>query len=237
MNAGYGQVLTMTLGEVPAPVEISVRITDNFSGTTNIEREARDRVRAALCNAGHRYPGGTVAMSASRPLRGSAGDLALAVAIAGADGTAPTSVVARTVFLGGLGLDGTVRSVPGIAAAVAALEPSVCDRVVVPSAVIGELTKSRVPVYTAASLTELIDELCGTRRMQPLMLPGALPSTAVAVLRVWHRVFEIAAAGGHSMTMTVGSEVSTTLLGWYLRGMVGALRGTASFGVDPGIDR
>ena len=52
-------------------------------------REARDRVRAAIVNSGEHWPGSKITVSlypASLPKRGSAFDLAIAIAILSANG-------------------------------------------------------------------------------------------------------------------------------------------------------
>ena len=72
-------------------------------------REARDRIRSAILNSGQDWPMRriTIGLSpASLPKRGSAFDVAIAVAILTADGRLPKDGLAGTVFLGELGLEG-----------------------------------------------------------------------------------------------------------------------------------
>ena len=85
-------------------------------------REARDRIRSAIVNSGLEWPHRkiTVGLSpASLPKRGSAFDLAIAVAILGAAGAVPAAALAGLVLLGELGLDGRLRPVRGILPATA----------------------------------------------------------------------------------------------------------------------
>ena len=75
-------------------------------------REARDRIRSAIVNSGHEWPQRkiTVGLSpASLPKRGSAFDLAIAVAILAAAGALPLAALAGFMLLGELGLDGRLR--------------------------------------------------------------------------------------------------------------------------------
>ncbi len=98
-------------------------------------REARDRIRSAIVNSKQSWPQRriTVGLSpASLPKRGSSFDVGIAIAILTAAGSAWPSMVADTVFLGELGLDGRLRPVPGVLPSVAAAAAAGFRRVVVP---------------------------------------------------------------------------------------------------------
>lgn len=85
--------------------------------------EARDRVRAASANSGCPLPGRRITVNLSPaflPKTGTAFDLGVAAALLAAAGTIPADVVADTVHLGELGLDGRVRPVRGVLPAVRA---------------------------------------------------------------------------------------------------------------------
>jgi len=88
-------------------------------------REARDRIRSAIVNSGEQWPQRriTVGLSpASLPKRGSGFDLPIACALLAAAGVLPPAMLAGTMFLGELGLDGQLRPVRGVLpAAVAAV--------------------------------------------------------------------------------------------------------------------
>ena len=82
-------------------------------------REARDRIRSAIINSGEQWPQRriTVGLSpASLPKRGSGFDLPIACALLAAAGVLQAAVLAGTMFLGELGLDGQLRPVRGCAA-------------------------------------------------------------------------------------------------------------------------
>ncbi len=80
--------------------------------------EARDRVRAALRSSGFDFPNARVTVNlAPAPVRkhGTGFDLPIALGILAATGQVPRAVL-RAVSVGELGLDGSVRSVPGMLA-------------------------------------------------------------------------------------------------------------------------
>lgn len=114
------------------PVEIEVSV---LPGLPHFEisgcgdpavRESRDRVRAALCNSGYRFPKGRVIASyapAALPKQGSAFDLALGLAILAAS----QQIVAPPgqppcAYLGELSLNGQIKPVKGILCRLMALQ-------------------------------------------------------------------------------------------------------------------
>jgi magnesium chelatase family protein len=201
-------------------------------------REARDRIRSAIINTGGSWPMRrvTVGLSpASLPKRGSAFDVAIAVAILAADDVLPQERLAGTVFLGELGLDGRLRPVPGVLPSVVGAAAAGFDRVVVPSDNAAEaLLVPGVEVISAPSLGALIDWLGDG--------PGQVPGAAVQVLDsgaglsppphngsaavsavphdladvvgqpVARRAAEICAAGGHHMLLLGPPGTGKTML-------------------------
>src|SRR5690242_18645083 len=115
-------------------VRVEVHISNGIPGFTvvgspdSVCREARDRVRAALISSGCNWPRRRTTVNlAPSGLRkgGSALDLAIAVGIAVADPDAeePMDVALHEfAFVGELGLDGSVRTVPGTLPMVDAIE-------------------------------------------------------------------------------------------------------------------
>ena len=88
-------------------------------------REARDRVRAAVNSSEFKWPACRVTVNlAPTSLRkvGSGLDLAIAVGFLVATEQLPSRLAVDRTFLGELGLDGKVRSVPGVLPALDALE-------------------------------------------------------------------------------------------------------------------
>lgn len=132
--------------------------------------ESRERVRAATASSGLPWPTGriTVGLSpASLPKRGSGLDLGIAVAVLASSAVLPDrDNVADWVFVGELGLDGSVRPVGTVLPAALAAARAGAPRLVVPAAHAPEaelVTGLQVmPVWT---LRQLWGELTGDDSM------------------------------------------------------------------------
>lgn len=204
--------------------------------------EARDRVRAAVCNSGEAWPQRklTVGLSpASVPKSGSGFDLAVACAVLAAAERLDPSSIAELLLIGELGLDGRVRPVRGVLPSVLAAAEAGYERVVVAEQTAPEA--SLVPGITVVgvrSLRELIAVLSGTPvpeeppepavgRPDPLMAGLMLPSAGVRGLREdrarldmadvagqyeARRALEIAAAGGHHLYLKGPPGAGKTML-------------------------
>src|ERR1017187_2266849 len=80
-------------------------------------RESRDRVRAAIKNSGYTIPPTFITINlapADIKKEGSGFDLPIAVGILGAYGALRTNDLSRFLLVGELGLDGSVRPIPGM---------------------------------------------------------------------------------------------------------------------------
>ncbi|MGZ4313277.1 MAG: YifB family Mg chelatase-like AAA ATPase, partial [Solirubrobacteraceae bacterium] len=98
--------------------------------------EARERVRAAIRNAGFEYPASRVTVNlapADRPKRGAAYDLAIAVGILVASGQVHAGG-GSWALLGELSLDGSLQAVAGVLPMVATLVRAGHRRIAVPTA-------------------------------------------------------------------------------------------------------
>jgi magnesium chelatase family protein len=188
-------------------------------------REARDRIRSAILNSHQSWPQRrvTVGLSpASLPKRGSAFDVAIAVAILTADGVVPMERLVGTVFVGELGLDGRLRPVAGVLPSVAGAAAAGFARVVVPPENAPEaLLVPAMQVTSAATLGALIGWLRGEPAQPPSPVVQVLDSGAgltpaptaertpagsldladVVGQPVARRAAEISAAGGHHMLL------------------------------------
>lgn len=107
------------------PVLVEVHIgtglpSINFVGLPDTAvREAKDRVRAALLSSDLEWPNRRVTINlapADIPKLGSSYDLAIALGILVAGGKLPAQAVENLWVFGELGLDGSVRSAPGLLA-------------------------------------------------------------------------------------------------------------------------
>src|SRR5580693_3066858 len=117
-------------GAVGRPVSVEVHVSNGLPGFTIVGlpdaavRESRDRVRAALLSSGLPWPMRrvTVNLAPSGVRKAGAGlDLPIAIGLLVASGELEAAAVAGCAFVGELGLDGTLRSVPGVLPVVAAV--------------------------------------------------------------------------------------------------------------------
>ncbi len=220
----WGIVLNGVIGErVRIEVDISqglpsvgvIGLADTTIG------ESRWRVRSAFANSGAQWPSArmTIALSpADLPKQGSGIDLAIAAAVLAASGQAP--VRDDTAFIGELGLDGSVRGVRGAIAAAAATRRSGLTTLMVSRDNAREVsTIPGLTVVIVRDLLHMIDVLAG--RAEPGHPPEfrgeavAEPEPDLADVRghAYARfALEVAAAGGHHLSMLGAPGVGKTLL-------------------------
>ncbi len=217
------------------PVAVEVHVSNGLPGFTVVGlpdaavRESRDRVRAALLSTGLPWPlrRVTVNLAPSGFRKGGAGlDLPIAVGLLVAAGELAPVSVDGLAFAGELGLDGSLRAVPGALAVAAAVAGAT---VVLPEASASEAFGA-VPgeVRCASHLGELVTRL---RAGQPLRRPApapVVPDTApaapdLAELRgqaLGRRALEVAAAGGHHLLLVGPPGSGKTMLASALAGIL-----------------
>jgi magnesium chelatase family protein len=191
--------------------------------------ESRWRIRSAFSNSGAQWPSArmTIALSpADLPKQGSGIDLAIAAAILAATEQAP--VREEYAYIGELGLDGSVRGVRGAIAAAAAARRSGLTTVVVSSDNAREVsTIPGLTVIIVRDLVHLIEVLAGREHsaaMPEVVSPTAAdPDPDLADVR-GHAyakfALEIAAVGGHHVSMLGAPGVGKTLLARRLPGLL-----------------
>lgn len=195
-------------------------------------REVRDRARAATLCSGLVWPNRrttvNLAPSALRKV-GSSLDLAVAVAVLAASGQVPPEAVASRAFIGELGLDGSVRTVPGVLAMASAVPPGI---VVVPASSGPEaaLAGDR-EVLGVDDLRGVVDALRGRRRWPSPSVPSAGVGSAtqrgeqpdladVAGHALGRRALEVAAAGEHHLLLVGPPGGGKTMLARRLAGLL-----------------
>jgi magnesium chelatase family protein len=222
------------LGVDGHPVSVEVHVSAGLPGFTVVGlpdaacREARDRVRAALLSSGHEWPMRrvTVNLAPSGQRKGGSGlDLAIAVALLVADDKVPSLAVEGLAFLGELGLDGSVRAVPGALPLVAALDGR--EAVVPVASVVEARLVGRHVVRPVADLRELVAALTGDAPWPdppgdatPAPAPTVPDLADVRGQPVARRAAELAAAGGHHLLMVGPPGAGKSMLAQRLVGLL-----------------
>ena len=224
---------------IAAPlVACEVHLSGGLPGTSIVGlpetavKEARDRVRAAILNAGFDYPQRKVTVNlapADLPKDGGRFDLPIALGILAANGAIAREALENCEFLGELALSGELRAVPGVLPAVLQAARR-GRRVIVPRGNAAEAALvDGADVRAAASLLEVCAHLAGRAE---LPLAHTLPARATTDTQPLpdladvrgqaqaRRALEIAAAGAHNLLLVGPPGTGKTMLASRLPGIL-----------------
>jgi len=185
-------------------------------------KEAKDRVKAAILNAGFNTPQRRVTVNlapADLPKQGGRYDLAIAICILAANGDVPVLPIRNIEWLGELSLDGELRAVRGVLPAAVQ-----CARgqhqLVVPKANGAEAgLVEKATVLLAESLLDVVNHLHESAALprarkvfKTVSTRTKLKLSDISGQALAKRALIIAAAGGHNLLMSGPPGTGKTML-------------------------
>lgn len=205
--------------EVTVEVDITNGIGIHLVGLADAAvKESLLRTTTALISSGYRIPGKKIVINlapADMKKNGSGYDLPLALGIIAASGQVDLPDISSCLVMGELGLDGSVRHIPGALVYAEFAARNGCRSIILPVSAAREASEADgIKVYGVESLQDAVrilsrQEESGQFEVQRQETPGSSAASPKAEIDFSEiigqesakRGMEIAAAGGHNIIM------------------------------------
>jgi magnesium chelatase family protein len=220
------------LGIDAYPVDVEVDISNGLPSFSTVGlphgavKEGRERVSAALANAGFSFPLRRITVNlAPADVRkdGSAFDLPIAIGLLTASGQLPDQRLAEQLVLGEVGLEGDLRPVRGALSMALAARAAGCRSLLLPQANVPEASVVEgLEVCGARTLLDACNHISGQHPIPParadvaaLMAESGSDGSDFADVRsqaAAKRALEVAAAGSHNILLIGSPGAGKTML-------------------------